>query len=76
VLATGMRADVNLIDLDRLAIGVPEMLHDLPAGGKRLVQRARGYRATIVGGQVVARDGELTGARPGRLVRGPAPLVP
>jgi len=76
VLATGMRADVNLIDLDRLAIGVPEMLHDLPAGGKRLVQRARGYRATIVAGQVVARDGELTGARPGRLVRGPAPLVP
>ena len=55
---------------EALAIGVPEMLHDLPAAGKRLVQRARGYRATIVEGEVIARDGELTGALPGRLVRG------
>lgn len=70
VLAPGYRADINLIDLDELSITVPEMLHDLPAGGKRLVQRARGYRATIVDGQVIARDGRTTGARPGRLVRG------
>ena len=69
VLAPGMRADINVIDLDALAIGVPEMLHDLPAGGKRLVQRARGYRATIVSGEVVSIDGQLTTARPGRLVR-------
>ncbi|MBU3700847.1 MAG: amidohydrolase family protein [Acidimicrobiia bacterium] len=69
VLAAGKRADINLIDFDALAIGAPEMLHDLPAGGKRLVQRARGYRATIVAGEVVARDGLLTPARPGRLVR-------
>ena len=46
------------------------MLHDLPAGGKRLVQRADGYRATVVAGDVVMRDGEPTGALPGRLVRG------
>ena len=70
VLAPGRRADVNLIDFDALAIGAPEMLVDLPAGGKRLVQRATGYRATLVAGEVVMRDGEATGARPGRLVRG------
>jgi N-acyl-D-aspartate/D-glutamate deacylase len=69
-LEPGKRADLNLIDLDALAIGAPEMLHDLPAGGKRLVQRARGYRATLVAGEVVMRDGEPTTARPGRLVRG------
>ena len=46
------------------------MVHDLPAGGRRLVQRATGYRATLVAGEVVMRDGEPTGALPGRLVRG------
>ena len=71
VLAPGFRADVNVIDLDGLSIGVPEMRTDLPAGGKRLVQTAKGYKATIVGGEVVSRDGEATGALPGRLVRGP-----
>jgi N-acyl-D-aspartate/D-glutamate deacylase len=70
VLAPGRRADVNLIDLDALAIRPPEMLYDLPAHGKRLVQRTRGYRATLVRGQVVSRDGEPTGALPGTLVRG------
>jgi N-acyl-D-aspartate/D-glutamate deacylase len=70
VLAAGWRADVNLIDLDALAISAPEMVDDLPAGGRRLVQRAVGYRATIVAGEVVTRDGEATGALPGRLVRG------
>jgi N-acyl-D-aspartate/D-glutamate deacylase len=69
-LTPGRRADLNLIDYDALAIGAPEMLHDLPAGGKRLVQRASGYRATLVAGEVVMRDGEPTDARPGRLVRG------
>jgi N-acyl-D-aspartate/D-glutamate deacylase len=70
VLAPGFRADINLIDLDRVGITTTEMLHDLPAGGKRLVQRADGYRATIVAGEVIREDGEDTGALPGRLVRG------
>jgi len=70
VLEPGRRADVNLIDLEALAVRAPEMLFDLPAGGKRLVQRAEGYRATLVAGQIVMRDGEPTGALPGRLVRG------
>ncbi len=73
VLAPGMKADVNLIDLDALALDAPEMRFDLPAQGRRLVQRARGYRATIVSGAVVAEDGEATGAMPGGLVRGPQP---
>jgi N-acyl-D-aspartate/D-glutamate deacylase len=70
VLAPGRRADVNVVDFDALAVRAPVMLHDLPAGGKRLVQRADGYRATVVAGDVVMRDGEPTGALPGRLVRG------
>ena len=71
VLAPGYRADINLIDLDRLGVGQPEMLSDLPAGGRRLVQRAVGYVATYVAGTLVRSGGELTGALPGRLVRGP-----
>jgi N-acyl-D-amino-acid deacylase len=70
-LIPGMKADVNLIDLEALALAAPEMVFDLPAQGRRLVQRARGYRATIVSGAVVAEEGEATGALPGRLVRGP-----
>jgi N-acyl-D-aspartate/D-glutamate deacylase len=73
VLAPGYRADVNVIDLDALAIGAPEMAYDLPAGGKRLLQRAHGYRATIVAGTVTFRDGVATGALPGVLVRGAQP---
>jgi N-acyl-D-aspartate/D-glutamate deacylase len=73
VLAPGYRADVNLIDFDRLRLHRPEVVHDLPAGGRRLVQRADGYRATIVAGEVTWEDGEHTGALPGRLVRGPQP---
>ena len=65
----GKRADLNLIDLEGLALHVPEMVHDLPAGGRRLVQRVDGYRATVVAGEVTYVDGEATGARPGRLVR-------
>ena len=68
-LAAGRRADINVIDFDRLACAPPVMAYDLPAGGKRLLQGARGYRATIVAGSVTYRDGEPTGALPGRLVR-------
>ncbi|WP_135466562.1 N-acyl-D-amino-acid deacylase family protein [Crenalkalicoccus roseus] len=69
VLAPGMKADLNVIDFDRLSLHRPEMLWDLPAGGRRLMQRARGYVATVQSGQVTYRDGEPTGALPGRLVR-------
>lgn len=70
VLAPGYRADVNLIDFEALRVRRPEMRHDLPAGGKRLLQRADGYVATIVKGEVTYRNGEPTDALPGRLVRG------
>ena len=66
----GYKADLNVIDLERVALRLPEMAYDLPAGGRRLLQRADGYRATIVSGQVVMEDGEPTGALPGRLIRG------
>ncbi|MCU0886741.1 MAG: amidohydrolase family protein [Rubritepida sp.] len=69
-IAPGLKADINVIDFDRLAIRQPEMHYDLPAGGKRLVQGAEGYAATIVSGEIVHRHGEATGALPGRLVRG------
>jgi N-acyl-D-amino-acid deacylase len=68
-LAPGRRADINLIDLDGMALGAPEMVFDLPAGGRRLIQRADGYVATIVAGTVTYERGEPTGERPGRLVR-------
>ncbi len=66
----GKRADLNVIDFDRLNLRTPRLAHDLPAGGRRLVQTAEGYVATIVAGEVTRRDGAFTGARPGRLVRG------
>lgn len=68
-LKPGLRADVNIIDFDRLRLHQPEIVHDLPAGGRRLVQRVDGYRATLVAGIPVFENGEDTGARPGRLVR-------
>ena len=68
-LAPGLKADVNIIDMDRLALPAPEIVHDLPAGGRRLSQRAEGYVATLVSGVTIQRGGEDTGARPGRLVR-------
>ena len=71
VVAPGMKADLNLIDLDALRILPPEMVFDLPAEGRRLIQRAEGYRATIVSGVVTFEDGVATGEMPGRLVRGP-----
>ncbi|WP_068072081.1 N-acyl-D-amino-acid deacylase family protein [Novosphingobium lentum] len=71
VLAPGMIADVNLIDFDRLALGKPWLAFDLPAGGKRLLQKAEGYVATIKAGVVTFREGAWTGATPGGLIRGP-----
>jgi N-acyl-D-aspartate/D-glutamate deacylase len=70
VLAPGYKADLNVVDFDNLQLHKPEMHHDLPAGGKRLLQRATGYLHTIVNGRETYRDGEPTGALPGRLVRG------
>ena len=72
-LVRGARADLNVVDVDALDVGAPHMVADLPAGGRRLVQKATGYVATINAGEVVHRDGEDTGARPGRLVRGSQP---
>ena len=67
----GKKADINVIDLKALRLHPARMAYDLPAGGQRLVQGASGYSATIVSGAVTRRDGVDTGARPGRLVRGP-----
>jgi N-acyl-D-aspartate/D-glutamate deacylase len=72
-LAPGMKADVNLVDFDHVGVHHPEIVHDLPAGGKRLIQKARGYRATVQSGVVTFEDGESTGELPGKLVRGPQP---
>ncbi|HEY2660156.1 MAG TPA: amidohydrolase family protein [Caulobacteraceae bacterium] len=69
-IAPGLRADLNVIDYDRLTLRSPQVAYDLPAGGRRLIQRAEGYVATIVAGAVTYRDGEPTGALPGRLLRG------
>ncbi len=73
VLRPGFKADLNVIDLDRLRLRAPTMAFDLPAGGKRLLQRAEGYLHTFVSGVETYCDGEHTGALPGRLVRGPQP---
>jgi N-acyl-D-aspartate/D-glutamate deacylase len=73
LLAPGYKADVNVIDFDALSMAPPRMVHDLPAGGKRLLQDSTGYRHTFVSGVETYRDGEPTGALPGRLVRGARP---
>jgi len=70
LIKEGYKADLNVIDLDRLHLHAPVPIYDLPAGGRRLSQRADGYVATIVSGKVTYKDGEPTGALPGRLVRG------
>jgi N-acyl-D-aspartate/D-glutamate deacylase len=70
VIAKGYRADFNLIDFDTLGVAWPEIVYDLPAGGRRLVQRATGYRHTFVAGVETMRNGTATGALPGRLIRG------
>jgi N-acyl-D-aspartate/D-glutamate deacylase len=64
-----MRADLNAIDPHKLSVGLPQLMRDLPAHGKRFVQRASGYASTWVAGQQVQRHGEITNARPGQLVR-------
>jgi N-acyl-D-aspartate/D-glutamate deacylase len=69
MLAPGMRADINLIDLDNLRMGKPHFATDLPGNGRRLVQRATGYVATFVNGEQILADGKDTGARPGRTIR-------
>jgi N-acyl-D-aspartate/D-glutamate deacylase len=68
-IRVGLKADLNVIDIDRLELEPPHMVADLPAGGQRLLQEVRGYTATIVAGQVVMENGQLTGARPGRFYR-------
>jgi N-acyl-D-aspartate/D-glutamate deacylase len=73
VIAPGYRADLNLIDFGALRLHAPEVAHDLPAGGRRLLQRADGYRHTFVSGVEVMTDGVPTGATPGRVVRGAQP---
>ena len=70
VIAPGWRADLNVIDMDQIGNKRPEAVADLPGGAQRIGQRATGYEATIVAGQVTRRGGEATGALPGRLVRG------
>lgn len=72
LLAPGYRADLNIIDFDTLALGAPEMVNDLPAGGRRIIQKASGYRATVCAGEVTFEHGAHTGAMPGRLLRGSA----
>jgi N-acyl-D-aspartate/D-glutamate deacylase len=77
VLAPGYRADINIIDVEKVRVGKPHMRNDLPNGGRQLSQTASGYDATIVAGVVTYRKGEPTGALPGRLIRGaqPAPVA-
>jgi N-acyl-D-aspartate/D-glutamate deacylase len=71
VIAPGLKGDLNIIDMDKLEVEAPSMAYDLPAGGKRLLQGAKGYDATIVSGEVIYRNGKATGALPGKLIRGP-----
>ncbi len=75
VIAIGAKADINVIDMERLSLHAPRPSYDLPAGGRRLTQQAQGYVATIVSGQVTYREGVATGVLPGRLVRGAKPAA-
>jgi N-acyl-D-aspartate/D-glutamate deacylase len=70
IIAPGYKADLNVIDLDRICARRPTVKQDLPSGGKRLSQSAEGYVASIVSGKVTYRNGDATSALPGRLVRG------
>ena len=71
VVAAGMKADINVIDFEALHIHGPDMVNDLPANGKRLIQQIDGYRYTVKSGEVTYEDGKSTGTLPGKLVRGP-----
>jgi N-acyl-D-aspartate/D-glutamate deacylase len=73
LLQPGYRADLNGIDYDNLRLRPPRIVHDLPAGGRRLIQDAEGYRFAMVSGQITYRDAEPTAALPGRLIRGAQP---
>jgi len=75
LLQPGYLADVNIIDFARLRIPPPYVAFDLPAGGRRLVQTAEGYRATFKAGEAIMENGQRTGALPGRLLRGPQRLT-
>jgi N-acyl-D-aspartate/D-glutamate deacylase len=75
IVAPGYKADLNIIDFDRLLLHAPEVTYDMPNGGRRLVQRSEGYAAGIVSGAIVHREGMPTGLLPGRLVRGPQPAA-
>ena len=70
-LRQGNIADIVVFDADRIAPGLPELVHDLPAGARRLKQQSSGIAATVVSGEVVLRNNEHTGALPGQLIRGP-----
>ena len=70
IIAPGMKADLNIIDFDSLQLHEPKMVHDLPAGGRRLIQEISGYRYTIVSGVITYEDGTPTGKLPGKLIRG------
>jgi N-acyl-D-aspartate/D-glutamate deacylase len=75
IVAPGYKADLNVIDMSRLQLARPELAHDLPTGAPRMIQRASGYIATLVAGEVVTADGEATDARPGRVVRSGAQVA-
>jgi N-acyl-D-amino-acid deacylase len=75
IIAPGYKADLNLIEFERLRVLAPELVYDLPAGGRRMQQKAEGYRHTFVSGLEVMRNGEPTGELPGRLVRGARPAA-
>ena len=68
-LEVGRKADINVVDIDRLAERQPEPVHDFPGGAPHLIQKALGYRNTIVNGEVILENDELTGARGGRILR-------
>ena len=70
MIAPGYKADLNVIDYEKLHMHPPKVHYDLPVGGRRLLQQIDGYDATIVSGVVTLRHGKPTGARPGRLIRG------
>ena len=72
LIREGMAADLIVFDPETVGVELPEVVHDLPAGARRLVQRARGFAASVVNGEIILRDGKPTGALPGRLLRGPA----
>ena len=70
LLAPGMKADINIIDFEKLSLKTPHIVSDLPGGGNRFLQNADGIEATFVSGEMIYSGGEATGALPGKLVRG------